>query len=66
MSRAAFAVGDVVRLKSGGPTMTVASADRSNGTKCQWFAGKKMEWGYFPAESLVVSADDDDAKLKAK
>jgi uncharacterized protein YodC (DUF2158 family) len=49
-----FAVGDVVRLVSGGPEMAVKfvpSTHRSTYT-CQWFAGKKLEQGEFPADSL--------------
>lgn len=37
-----FKPGEVVRLKSGGPEMTVAAADK-NSRMCYWFAGKKIE-----------------------
>jgi uncharacterized protein YodC (DUF2158 family) len=52
-----FKVGDIVRLKSGGPDMTVQSEHESSTTRtityrCQWFAGKKLESGSFPPESL--------------
>lgn len=52
-------VGEIVRLKSGGPEMTVHSrVDHSLGVSgnytCQWFAGKKLERGVFPRESLEV------------
>ena len=50
-----FAIGDTVRLKSGGPDMTVQlppSGGANDSYRCQWFAGKKLEGGYFPAESL--------------
>ncbi len=66
MTKPSFKIGDLVRLKSGGPTMTVSSTVGTNGTKWQWFAGKKMEWGSFPVDSLVVSIGDDDAKSKTK
>ncbi len=50
-----FQVGEVVKLKSGGPDMTVnylvGSAQREL-YDCQWFAGKKLEEGRFPADSL--------------
>lgn len=49
-----FAVGDIVKLKSGGPDMTVNSVPEA-GSKyysCQWFAGKKLESGRFPEDSL--------------
>lgn len=55
MAKQDFKPGDIVQLKSGGPPMTVASHDASMGkgtVRCQWFAGKKMESGYFPADSL--------------
>lgn len=51
MPKHIFKVGDIVQLKSGGPHMTVADADKSQ-IRCQWFAGKKMEHGYFPSESI--------------
>lgn len=49
-----FKVGDIVQLRSGGPEMTVrtiptATNDHYN---CQWFAGKKLEHGSFPEDSL--------------
>lgn len=49
-----FVVGDIVRLKSGGPDMTVRSVpDRlERDYFCQWFAGKKLEIGRFPFASL--------------
>lgn len=56
---AAFNVGDIVKLKSGGPDMTVNevmkdySTGRNTGNyRCQWFAGKKLDHGLFPVESL--------------
>lgn len=58
-------VGDIVRLKSGGPKMTVVSVEEDiNGSAlretsllvvgCQWFAGDKLDTGYFHAPFLVV------------
>ncbi|MEZ8055967.1 MULTISPECIES: YodC family protein [Vibrio] len=49
-----FKVGDIVKLKSGGPDMAVNVFNRINGYKCQWFAGKKLEQGFFPADSLEL------------
>jgi uncharacterized protein YodC (DUF2158 family) len=56
-----FKVGSIVKLKSGGPDMTVNVVlmnhitDRPNGNyKCQWFAGKKLEDGIFPGDSLNI------------
>lgn len=60
-----FEVGDKVRLKSGGPVMTVNSlrtrrdSDQPQEYLCKWFAGKKLHSGYFADHSLEVVADDD-------
>lgn len=57
---AAFAVGTIVKLKSGGPDMTVKQVmtntnDIPTGSyKCLWFAGKKLEDGLFPGDSLEL------------
>ncbi|WP_110709872.1 DUF2158 domain-containing protein [Salinicola sp. CR57] len=54
-----YSVGDIVKLKSGGPHMTVreltTNLDRqyTGSYKCQWFAGKKLDTGVFPHDSLV-------------
>ena len=53
-------VGTIVKLKSGGPDMTVRQVqtdvyDRPTGSyTCQWFAGKKLESGGFPGDSLEL------------
>lgn len=49
-----FAVGTIVRLKSGGPEMTVKGWSSYQNWQCQWFAGKKLEQGYFETDSLVL------------
>lgn len=46
-----IAVGTIVKLKSGGPDMTVKYA-KDGSVTAQWFAGKKLEQGTFPASSL--------------
>ncbi|WP_433785483.1 YodC family protein [Pseudomonas frederiksbergensis] len=50
-----FKVGNIVKLKSGGPDMTVKYY-RAPGEVyvCQWFAGKKLDSGEFKPESLVM------------
>jgi uncharacterized protein YodC (DUF2158 family) len=55
-SQVKFAVGNIVKLKSGGPDMTVKTIPTDTGTyyDCQWFAGKKLESGRFPADSLEL------------
>ena len=50
-----FKVGDVVRLKSGGPSMTVKDAESSPGTvECVWFAGELIQSAYFVPDVLKV------------
>lgn len=55
-----YDLGDIVKLKSGGPDMTVKDVltnmnDEFNSSyRCQWFAGKKLDMGVFPEESLVA------------
>lgn len=55
-----FTVGNIVKLKSGGPEMTVHGERQTMATKnllmvhCQWFAGKKLESGDFPPDSLEL------------
>ncbi|PKL39391.1 MAG: DUF2158 domain-containing protein [Candidatus Riflebacteria bacterium HGW-Riflebacteria-1] len=54
-----FAIGDIVKLKSGGPDMTVKECITKNGSdkiealKCQWFAGKKLDSGVFSLQSIL-------------
>ncbi len=59
-----FKVGDVVQLKSGGPDMTVNDVPGSYAEyyHCQWFAGKKLESGNFPENSIQPAAGKADAK----
>jgi uncharacterized protein YodC (DUF2158 family) len=58
---AQFSTGDIVQLKSGGPKMTVKG--ESNVFKgqydWQWFGGKKLERGSFPADSLQSAPADE-------
>ena len=49
-----YVVGTCVKLKSGGPDMTVkVYSAYESAYNCQWFAGKKSESSYFPHDSLV-------------
>lgn len=51
--------GDVVRLKSGGPAMTIKYIDGKE-AYCQWFLdGKALQEG-FPLASLKQDEGDDD------
>ncbi|WP_417909333.1 YodC family protein [Candidatus Electronema sp. PJ] len=55
-------VGQIVRLKSGGPKMTVGIITHSNGMCiCQWFTEGKLEKGDLPLESLE-SVEPDEIK----
>ncbi|MBF4179099.1 YodC family protein [Lelliottia nimipressuralis] len=59
--KAIYKTGDVVYLVTGGPSMSVAEAIQEyeydyvflGNYRCQWFAGKKLEQGIFPEESLT-------------
>ncbi|MDP8208157.1 MAG: DUF2158 domain-containing protein [Candidatus Electryonea clarkiae] len=53
--------GDVVRLKSGGPKMSVQWInDEVNQVNCTWFDGKdKLEKKNFAAEVLIKEEDDE-------
>lgn len=55
-------VGDTVALKSGGPTMTVASGTfgRPPSANCQWFDGPTMKVGAFPVDALKSVAVTDE------
>ncbi len=56
MSGKRLEVGNIVKLKSGGPDMTVRTVpDHPEAPyECQWFAGKKLESGRFPHNSLEL------------
>lgn len=48
-----FPTGSIVKLKSGGPNMTVKEwSSYYSKYICQWFAGKKLEEGKFEYDSL--------------
>ncbi len=50
-----FKVGDTVRLKSGGPSMTVAAHEEDiDLIICQWFDGEELKEGQFSPESLEL------------
>jgi uncharacterized protein YodC (DUF2158 family) len=54
-----FEAGVIVKLKSGGPKMTCSGREgiltqEKEEVHCQWFAGSKMEDGWFPPDSLEI------------
>ena len=55
----AFKNGDLVRLKSGGPVMTVNVAHTDGSVNTVWFSGKKMESGYFQSGTLMTAQTDE-------
>jgi uncharacterized protein YodC (DUF2158 family) len=53
MSGEAFKPGDLVRLRSGGPVMTIAHWSEMNEQwSCRWFDGPKHQAESFPSEAL--------------
>jgi uncharacterized protein YodC (DUF2158 family) len=66
-----FEVGDVVRLKSGGPMMTVTGMRYDIEYICQWFVDTKAFSGFYPASALyskhqVEEEEQQRTKLFAK
>ena len=60
-----FKPGDVVRLKSGGPAMTVTAIGEDGGeTKafCVWFEGTEQHQGTFVLAAIEPSAPGDRPK----
>ena len=58
---AKFKPGDLVKLKSGGPVMTVDTVEDSFvvGYWCEWFAGKKLDRANFSETSLLAATEED-------
>jgi uncharacterized protein YodC (DUF2158 family) len=55
-----FKAGDTVRLKSGGPLMTIQEIDGAGFATCDWFTKGKREQGVFPITSLQKGKQGDD------
>ena len=54
---AKFKRGDTVKLKSGGPAMTVASAAKGDEVECHWFDAKlRLVHSTFHEEELEAGA----------
>jgi len=56
-----FKVGDTVKLKSGGPDMTVTRIGTAGEVPmvwCVWFEGAKDAYGLFPPDALRASPSE--------
>jgi uncharacterized protein YodC (DUF2158 family) len=58
-------LGDVVRVKSGGPLMTVGSINKAGKVICEWFdaAGKPQRASLSPGALVEDASDASDASL---
>jgi len=55
-------VGDVVKLKSGGPIMTIADITPDGLCRCQWFSLDIYHHNYFPVVALTRTEPNEPAK----
>jgi uncharacterized protein YodC (DUF2158 family) len=63
----AFKVGEMVKLKSGSPTMTVTHVDKNQLVHTAWFTDRGEEKAaHFPAAALEESSRAVDLKALAK
>ncbi len=66
MAEQKFFTGQTVKLKSGGPVMTVmgtpAFGMSQNTYVCQWFSGKSYKQAEFPGPNLKLAAPEDAPK----
>ena len=47
-----FNIGDVLRLKSGGPDMTINYIADDGDVQCYWFTGSKREEAFFNSQAV--------------
>ena len=57
-----FKVGEIVKLKSGGPSMSVKTIYGGGDVGCQWFAGSTLKSGNFDPDTLIKVKDDEPKK----
>ena len=55
---AEFKLGDTVRLKSGGPLMTIESIDEYEIATCVWFDKKVLSSSQFNFTSIEIENED--------
>lgn len=60
-----FKPGDIVKLRSGGPKMTVEKYHKRDVVKCIWFVGDEVKQGFFRQGFLTLATDEKEIK-KAK
>lgn len=53
-----FKVGDVVKLKSSGPKMTVTNISSDNEVSCIWFDVNERKNGCFPLDTLTKNIEE--------
>jgi uncharacterized protein YodC (DUF2158 family) len=54
-----FKLGDIVRLKSGGPDMTVKEvSENSNEYVCRWFSGSRLSQASFEADTVELAKSE--------
>lgn len=64
MSKKIFKIGEIVRLKSGGPEMTIDYLETPIGGRepefvhCKWFGGRKLEHGRFNINAIVIAKEE--------
>lgn len=56
-------IGSVVKLKSGGPSMTVSKIDEETAL-CHWFVKDERQEGKFSVKSLVLESEYFDEQKK--
>jgi len=47
-------IGDLVKLKSGGPAMTVNNIEENGQIYCRWFVGGETRADYFSPDALQL------------
>ena len=61
MAEEKFNIGDVVKLKSGGPDMTIKQYYDENSVRCIWFIDGLLKEDFFPAAALKKVEDHDES-----